>query len=116
MAMKLDMYKAYDRIGWTFVGKMLTALGFPKKWVYLIMSCTTTVSYSIQINGQPKGNIIPTRGLRQGDPLSPYLFNLCVEALSSILHTARNKNILQGIRMTPQCPTISHLFFAYDAF
>lgn len=87
MAVKLDMHKAYDRIEWLFVKKMLTALGFPAKWVNLIMECITIVTYSIQINGHSKGNIVPTRVLRQGDPLSQHLFNLCAEALSSIIHT-----------------------------
>ena len=60
-------------------------MGFVDKWRALIMKCVTTVSYSIKINGKPRGYIVPSRGIRQGDPLSPYLFLLCVEDLSALI-------------------------------
>ncbi|XXG74779.1 hypothetical protein AAC387_Pa07g3408 [Persea americana] len=116
MAMKLDMYKAYDRIEWPFVRKMLLALGFPDKWTNLIIECISTVTYSIKINGQVEGYIKPSRGLRQGDTLSMNLFILCAEGLSSIIHAARNARILEGIKMNCHCPPLSHLFFADDSF
>jgi hypothetical protein len=59
--------------------------GFADLWIALIMKCVTTVSYSVLVNGIPHGKIHPTRGIRQGDPLSPYLFLICVEGLSSLL-------------------------------
>lgn len=80
------------------------------------MECITTVSYSIKINGQVEGAIKPSRGLRQGAHLSPYLFISYAEGLSSILHVARQANLLKSIRMTWQWPPISHLFFAGDSF
>ena len=67
MAMKLDMSKAYDRVEWVFLERFLLKLGFQESWVALIMECITIVSYSILVNGEPKGMIIPSRGLRQGD-------------------------------------------------
>ena len=64
MAMKLDMCKAYDRVEWVFLEQILLKLGFQESWVDLIMECTTTISYSILMNGEPKGMITPSRGLR----------------------------------------------------
>ena len=85
MAMKLDMSKAYDKMEWCFLEQILLKLGFQESWVALIMKCITTVSYSILVNGEPKGMIKPSRGLRQRDPLSPYLFLFCAKGLNALL-------------------------------
>ena len=76
--------------GWNgfFLKKILLKTGFHRSWVSLIMECITTVSYSILVNGEPQGMISPTRGIRQGDPLSPYLFLFCAEGLNSVLKRA----------------------------
>lgn len=97
VALKLDMAKAYDRVEWSFVEAMLTGIGFRDTMTKTIMSCISTVSYQIVVNGQPTSAFKPERGLRQGDPLSPYLFILCANVLSGLLHKEANCGNLHGI-------------------
>lgn len=73
-------------------------------------------SYSISFQGSNIGPIIPKRGLRQGDPLSPYLFLLCVEGLSLYLKSAADNASINGCRIYPQAPAITHLLFTDDSF
>ena len=88
MAVKLDMSKAYNRVKWGFIEKVMERMGFHERWIALVMHCISTISYSILMNGVAYGSIIPTRGLRQGDPLSLYLFLLCADGLSSLINNA----------------------------
>ncbi|XP_024630826.1 uncharacterized mitochondrial protein AtMg01250-like [Medicago truncatula] len=115
MAIKLDMSKAYDRIEWNFVRGMLHAMGFPEAFVGLVLRCISSVSYYILINGQPSKPISPERGLRQGDPLYPYLFILCADVLSGLLSKEAKLKKIHGIQVARKAPIISHLLFADDS-
>ena len=114
MAVKTDMSKAYDRLEWDFIETVFLRLGFNAAWTNLIMQCIKTVTYSFLINGSAQGMVKPQRGIRQGDPLSPYIFILCSEVLSGLCRKAQEENKLQGIRVATNSPSINHLLFADD--
>ncbi|XP_024178363.1 uncharacterized protein LOC112184337 [Rosa chinensis] len=114
-SLKLDISKAYDRLELPFLHSMLVKLGFSSKWINMVMSCVTSVSYSILVQGEPSEHIYPTRGIRQGDPLSPYLFILCDEGLSALISQAMDSGAIHGLKMCPQAPIPHHLFFADDS-
>ena len=111
---KLDMSKAYDRLEWVFLEECLKAYGFDQNWVEKVMKCVRGVSYRFKINGIPSQRIIPQRGLRQGDPLSPYLFILAMDALSHLLGKVVFDKKIVGIKITAGAPTLTHLLFADD--
>uniref|UniRef100_A0A2N9G5Y5 Reverse transcriptase domain-containing protein n=1 Tax=Fagus sylvatica TaxID=28930 RepID=A0A2N9G5Y5_FAGSY len=115
MATKLDISKAYDCVEWDYLHAILLKLGFHSRWVELIMACVNTASYSVMVNGEAQGYIKPSRGLRQGDPLSPYLFLLCAEGLSSLIRKAERDHLFRGVVICRGGPRISHLFFADDS-
>ena len=89
MAVKIDLEKAYDKLEWGFIRDMLFRVNLPHNLIKLIMNCVSTVSTSIVVNGGALDQIIPSRGIRQGDPLYPYIFILCL-AISS------KRNVVQG--------------------
>jgi hypothetical protein len=111
MGLKLDMSKTYDRVEWDFLEAIMEKLGFSARWIRLTMACVRFVSYSVVVNGNLVGKILPTRGIRQGDPISPYLFLLCAESLSSLLQHAENTRVIFGVPTTVKGPKLSHLFF-----
>ncbi|KAL5861935.1 hypothetical protein ACOSQ4_003231 [Xanthoceras sorbifolium] len=110
------MPKVYDRVEWSFLQGMLIRLGFSFSWVTKIMDCVSSIAFSCLINGAPTGCVIPSWGLCQGDPLSPYLFLVCAEGLSALLRYAERNGSISRIRCGRIGPQISHLFFADDSF
>ncbi|GMI84947.1 hypothetical protein HRI_002164000 [Hibiscus trionum] len=114
-AFKADLSKAYDRVEWPFLEKMLLKLGYDERWVQLLMGCISTVSYSVAFNGVVGEKFLPSRGLRQGCPLSPYLFLVCVEGLSILLNRAMHNRNLRGVTIGRGRLEIGHLFFADDS-
>ena len=114
LSLKLDVSEAYDCVEWSFLRGIMSKLGFLDTWVDRVMSCVTTPSFSVPINGKTYGNIILTRGLRQGDPLSPYLFILCAEGFTSLLTKAEGEGKLHGVSICRRVSSVSHLLFADD--
>lgn len=114
MAIKFDMSKAYDRVEWAYLEAMMRKTGFQEEWTRLIIMCVTTVSYSVLINGEPKGKITSTKGLCQRDPISPYLFLLCAKGLKAMLWREEREGLISGISVCRGAPRISHLLFTVD--
>ncbi|KAM0905175.1 hypothetical protein ACQ4PT_017547 [Festuca glaucescens] len=108
------MSKAYDRVDWDFLEKSLLKWGFSATWVAWIMECVTSVKYSIKFNGKLLEQFSPSRGLRQGDPLSPFLFLFVVDALSGLIHKATQDDGLVPVEICRRAPGVSHLLLADD--
>lgn len=108
------MAKAYDRVEWSYLRSIMIKLGFNANLVNLIMKCVETVWFSVRVNGQLSNAFYPTRGIRQGDPMSPYLFLLCAEGLSCMLKFSGPQFLAKGVRVGVHAPWVSHLLFADD--
>ena len=115
MALKLDMSKVYDRVEWVFLKRIMLRMDISPRWISLISSCIKSVTYSILLNGQPHSLITLKRGLRQGDPLSLYLFLLVIEGLHALFTKAEVDSALRGVSICAASPKISHLLFADDS-
>ena len=105
------MSKAYDKLEQMFLQQIMEKMGFHSTWIGQILECIRSVTYFVVINGEPKGNIIPTRGIRQEDPLSPYLFLLCLEGLNGLIERAFDRKHIEGFSLCKNSLKISHLFF-----
>lgn len=116
MALKLDMSKAYDRIEWKFLHDILHKMGFNSWWIHLILQYVSTGNYTIVHGEFDIGPIKPSRGLRQGDPLSPYLFIICSEGLSAMIKQYETNKWLHEIKICRRAPIISHMLFADDSY
>ena len=117
MVCKLDIEKAYDSISWEFLYQVMNKMGFGTRWLSWIKWCISTASFSVLFNGSPAGFFPSSKGLRQGDPLSPYLFVIGMEALSCLINRAVEGNYFAGSRIAVgrgENLVISHLLYADD--
>lgn len=114
MVIKLVMTKAYDKISWNFLTATMRKLGFSEDFINIIYRLVADVWYSILINGSRHGFFHSTRGLKQGDPLSPSLFVIAAEALSSSLNCLHEKEGYVGFSMSKKGPQVNHLCYADD--
>ncbi|XP_057432959.1 uncharacterized protein LOC130725784 [Lotus japonicus] len=114
IAIKVDLEKAYDRLKWPFLLETLQLIGLDDHFCNLIMSCVSSCRFQVSFNGGRSSTFSPQRGLRQGDPLSPYLFVLCMERLAHSIGDAVGSGAWKPIKLSRNGPPISHLFFADD--
>ncbi|XP_057824708.1 secreted RxLR effector protein 78-like [Cryptomeria japonica] len=114
MTIKLDVSKAYDRVIWNFLIHVLRKFGFVNKWIECVKFCISTVSFSLLVNGSVCGFFEATNGLRQGDPLSPFLFVLVAEVLRNNIKNCDRMGLWRGIIVHPQIEPIAHSQFADD--
>lgn len=111
MALKFDMSKSYGKIEWDFFLGSLKAMEFPSPMIHLIKICISFISYQSLINGQPSICFYSERGLRQGHPLSPYLFIIYANVLLGMLKNEELYMGIHGVQVARKSVTISHLFF-----
>uniref|UniRef100_A0A803P502 Reverse transcriptase domain-containing protein n=1 Tax=Cannabis sativa TaxID=3483 RepID=A0A803P502_CANSA len=114
-AIKLDMEKAFDRVEWSFISCFLHHIGAPPNFISLITKCLSTVTYQLSLNGQLSTVFSSSRGIRQGDPLSLYLFLIVAEGLSAAIRIHEDAALFSGIKICRGAPSFSHLLFADDS-
>ncbi|XP_026419678.1 uncharacterized protein LOC113315627 [Papaver somniferum] len=116
LALKLDLSKSFDKMEWNFIVKIFKNFGFSDKWCSMIYECISTVKSTVLLNGIPGISFHPSRGLRQGYPLSPYLFITSLKGLSRLFYQAEQNKTFSGMQINKNCPVISHLLFTDDCF
>ena len=115
MALKLDISKVHDRVEWPFLPKIMEKRGFLTRGIERVMNCVTAPTFSILANGKPHGMIHPSRGIRQEDPLSPYLFLLYAEGFTALLAKAELEGRIRGVSICRGAPKVTNLLFADDS-
>nr|KAJ0191688.1 hypothetical protein LSAT_V11C800406980 [Lactuca sativa] len=112
---KVDFDKAFDSVNWKYLESTMEQMGFGNKWRSWIRGCLNSSWASVIINGSPTKEFPMSKGVCQGDPLSPYLFIIAMEGLSVAIRTACDKGIFKGVQIPGNGPILSHLFYADDA-
>eukprot|EP00253_Pinus_taeda_P036193 PITA_36193 len=114
MLMQLDLSKAYDKVSWSYLEAVLEAFGFSKQWIKWILALIKSLRYSILVNGAPSVPFSPSRGIRQGDPLSPFLFVILMEGLSRLIAKKKAEGQIKGLQPIRTCPATMHQQFVDD--
>ena len=114
LVFKVDYEKAYDSVSWYFLLYMLKRTGFSHKLVKWIEGCMKSASISVLVTGRPTAKFLPQRGLRQGDPLAPFLFNVVAEVLTGLMRRAMEENLYKGFLVGSNSVPISILQYADD--
>jgi hypothetical protein len=112
---KIDFEKAFDHINWKFIDSMMYQMNFPCKWRNWVWSVLSSARSSVLINGSPTFEFQYQRGVRQGDPLSPFLFIIAMEALTCMMNRAVDVGLFRGFFTPNGGPVISHLLYVDDA-
>jgi hypothetical protein len=116
VALKIDISKAYYRVDWRYLLNILRKMGFCEKWVKWIHMWVESIQYFILVNGEGVGPVVPGRGIWQGDPLSPHLFILCVEGLTTLIKKYEGRGNVHGVKVCRGAHSLSQLLFADDCF
>jgi len=114
LCLKVDFEKVYDSVRWDFMYDMLSRLGFHNIWIKWMKGCMESATVSVLVNGSPTEEFTPTRGLRQGDPLAPFLFIVVAEGLAGLVRQSVKSNLLSGIKVGSKEVEVSFLQFADD--
>ena len=114
LCLKVDFEKAYDSVRWDFLYDMLGRLGFHSVWIKWIRGCLESATISVLVNGSPTEEFQPMRGLRQGDPMAPFLFIVVAEGLAGLVRQAMKANLMSGVKVGNKEVEVSFLQFADD--
>jgi len=114
LCLKVDFEKAYDSVRWEFLYDMLHKMGFHYTWIKWVRGCMESATVSVLVNGSPTEEFKPSRGLRQGDPLAPFLFLMVVEGLAELVREAMKANLLSGLKVGRKNIEMGLLQFADD--
>jgi len=114
LILKVDFEKAYDSVEWSFLMYMMKRVGLSRKWIAWMQACVWGGSMSVLVNGSPTEEIDIHSGLKQGDPLAPFLFLLVAESFSGLMRNVVRLNMFEGVRFNIEGLILSHLQYADD--
>ncbi|KAF7844578.1 ribonuclease H [Senna tora] len=115
-ALKVDIRKAYHKLSWNFIEAVLRRMNFPQGWIGYIMQCITSVKYQLLFNGGITDMFEPSCGIRQGDPISPYIYILSANVLSCMIRKEERAKLWKGIKLGQASTELTHLMYADDLF